>query len=111
MNPGQGTLCRGCRHFSFESWNAGHPNPCCRNRWIGTKHHAPALTADGKSCDEFAKRAKERQRARKGKQPGASSDNCPHLSEEDEGKASDQAGKPFGVSGKSPGKPAKDIPG
>ena len=53
MNPGLGSVCRNCRHFSFESWHAGHPNPCSRNRWIGVRHHAPALTDDGKQCDEF----------------------------------------------------------
>ena len=53
MNPGHGTLCRNCRHFSASGWNEGHPNPCHRNRWVGTKHHAPALTADRRACHEF----------------------------------------------------------
>ena len=60
MNPGQGTLCRACRHFSASGWEMGHPNPCHRNRWVGTRHHSPPLTADGKQCDEFqVKQAKD----------------------------------------------------
>lgn len=49
--------------------------------------------------DIYAQQAKERQKVRKGNQPGATPDNCPEL--EDQGDARDQAGKPFGVSGKS----------
>ena len=58
MNPGQSQLCRTCCHFSFESWNAGHPNPCHRNRWIGQKHFTPALASDGRQCEDFQERAK-----------------------------------------------------
>lgn len=42
--------------------------------------------------------AKERQKARKGNQPGATVDNCAQL-EADTGKARDQVGQAFGVSG------------
>jgi hypothetical protein len=41
--------------------------------------------------------AKERQKARKGSQPGASVVNCPQLST---GTARDQVGETFGVSGR-----------
>jgi hypothetical protein len=53
MNPGQGTVCSGCRHFSAHAWHQGHVNPCRRNRWDGERHHSPALAADGKSCEDF----------------------------------------------------------
>lgn len=49
--------------------------------------------------DAYNKAAKERQRIRKGNQPGASVENLPHL--DDTGKSRDQAGKAVGVSGKS----------
>ena len=46
----------------------------------------------------YTEAAKGRQKQRKGKQPGASVENLPQLSE---GKARDQAGRDFEVSGKS----------
>ncbi len=45
----------------------------------------------------YERRAKERQKVRKGSQPGASVENLPHL---DTGRARDHAGKAAGVSGK-----------
>jgi hypothetical protein len=54
------------------------------------------MVAD-KVRDYYDKQAKERQRVRKGDQPGASVANLPHL---DSGKARDAAGKALGVSGK-----------
>ena len=50
--------------------------------------------------------AKERQKARKGNQPGTTPDNCPELST---GDARDQVGETFGVSGKSVDRAAKVI--
>lgn len=57
MNPGHGSVCRTCRHFSASGWQMGHANPCCRNRWIGHVHHAPAIAADGQRCEEFEAKA------------------------------------------------------
>ena len=57
MNPGHGSLCRNCRHFSASGWHMGHANPCHRNRWIGTRHHTPALTTDGRACEGFEAKA------------------------------------------------------
>ncbi len=57
MNPGHATLCRGCQHFSASGWNMGHANPCYRNRWVGTKHHSPALASDGRQCEDFQEQA------------------------------------------------------
>ncbi|MGI6418455.1 MAG: hypothetical protein ACOX1P_22630 [Thermoguttaceae bacterium] len=50
--------------------------------------------------------AKDRQKARKGNQPGTTPDNCPELST---GTARDQVGETFGVSGKSVDRAAKVI--
>ena len=48
--PGQALLCRTCCHWSARAWLQGHPSPCSRVRWVGTKHKAPTL-ADGECTD------------------------------------------------------------
>lgn len=63
------------------------------------RHMTPsqlAMVAD-KVRDYYDKLAKERQKVRKGEQPGASVETLPQLSE---GKARDAAGKAVGVSGR-----------
>lgn len=54
-----------------------------------------AMVAD-KARELFDTRAKERMKARKGKQPGASRANCPDLSK---GRSRDAAGAAVGVGG------------
>jgi hypothetical protein len=53
MNPGQGEVCRDCRHFHPESWQMGHPSPCAKVGWVGQKHAEPSLSEDGRRCDEY----------------------------------------------------------
>ena len=48
---GQAMLCRSCQHFVPITANQGHPSPCQRNRWEGTKHKSPTLRDDG--CSDF----------------------------------------------------------
>ncbi len=54
MNPGQGKLCRECRHFSLAAYDRGHPNPCRQNHWEGHRHVKPRLAEDGQACENFA---------------------------------------------------------
>ena len=53
MNPGQSSLCRECAHFSLAASDRGHPSPCRRFRWVGTRHVSPHLVDDGTTCDRF----------------------------------------------------------
>ncbi len=53
MNPGQGELCRDCRHFHPDTWQMGHPTPCAKVEWTGRKHVEPSLSEDGRRCDEY----------------------------------------------------------
>ena len=64
------------------------------------RHLTPSQWAmvAARARDAYDTRAKERQKARKGNQPGATPENLPELSK---GDARDQAGKDFGVSGRS----------
>jgi len=62
------------------------------------EHGQRAMLGD-RIRDAYDKAAKERQRIRKGNQPGASVENLPHL--DDTGKSRDAAGQAVGVSGKS----------
>ena len=55
--------------------------------------------------DHEREAAKERERARKGNQPGASKETLPYL---DAGQSRDKAGERVGVSGKSIDLPSKD---
>lgn len=53
--PGQGVLCRVCRHYLAGLANQGHPSPCRRMAWSGPKHVSPVMsrTSDGQRCDQY----------------------------------------------------------
>jgi hypothetical protein len=76
------------------------------------RHMTPsqlAMAAD-KARAFYDEQAKERQKTRKGNQPGATVEDLPHLTE---GKSRDAAGKALGVSGKMVmvgGSPLSPIP-
>lgn len=58
MNPGQGSVCRGCLHFLADAWNEDHPNPCKLNAWHGEQHYSPTLAVDGRSCEDYHQQSK-----------------------------------------------------
>lgn len=51
MRPGTLSICSTCRHQARDMAAAGHPSPCCRQRWDGPALHVPEISAAG--CAEF----------------------------------------------------------
>ncbi len=53
MNPGHGEVCRDCRQFHRWAWEKGHPKPCERVRRENDRHDEPALSSDGRRCQDY----------------------------------------------------------
>lgn len=59
MNSGQGKLCRECRMFNQAAWDRGHPSPCRLFGWSGAVHYSPALSDDGRQCEDYRQRGRK----------------------------------------------------
>jgi len=59
VNPGHGIVCRQCVNLLANLRDQGHVNPCELVGWENTKHHAPALSDDGRSCGGFEPKEEE----------------------------------------------------